>query len=82
MTLTMTRTEAAKAHEMSGGYLIHAGQHGMWIVLDGDPQSVASDACGMRDANAYGVNLYSVTEEQWAEAGWDESRLPGYDGSE
>lgn len=78
VTEPLPRAIAAEVHEETGGYLVHSGRDGLWRVIDGTPQSVASIVTGFRDANAYGVDLFDVTEEQWAAANWDESQLPGF----
>lgn len=66
--------EAVDAHAETGGYLVRSGAQRGWLVIEGDIR----DAQGFRDLDAYGVNLATVTPEQWSAADWDETHLDGY----
>lgn len=73
--MEMNETEARRQHADSGGYMIRSGTGTMWIVV---PMVDLHPIDGFRDGDAYGVDIYGVTEEEWKQAGWREDRLVGY----
>ena len=63
---------AVRAVEEDGGYLLRTGTDGEYMVLDRDDFWLIP---GFRDWDAYGIDLRIVSEEAWATALWDETRL-------
>lgn len=75
MARSLTEAEASEDLDICGGYMVRTGDADGWIVVD----EISLDRIdGYRDGDAYGVDLYAVTEDQWTAAGWREDRLPGY----
>lgn len=73
----MDKEEAEECHGEIGGYLVRSGTGDKWIVV---PYCEGGGLDGYRDDDAYGPNLFEVSEADWEAAGWDESNLKGYIG--
>lgn len=77
----MSRRKAKQEFDEHGGWLVRSGRKGRWVVLQAnDDKELLGDLCMLRSLDAYGVDLVSVSLEQWERAGFDEAQLPGYMG--